>query len=316
VFGLQQRVLAAHARSMDSAVERAWLGVLRRATPRSLAAAACTCKALHAVVLQLRARDVSCSSEDAAVLAPSAEEAAALRAVFVYTSGCSGAASDAEDLTGCGCDCTRCEHERCGCALAADKQPAYTASGLVRPGLPDSPLVECGPACSCSLACPRRVTQRRLASLLSLRRDALRGWGVVTDTALPAGAFVCTYAGELITLDEARRRLTAQDARRAANYIMVLREHVGERLLTTCVDPTARGNVGRFLNHACDGGNLELRAVRSAGWPVPRIAFFTRRRVAADEELTYSYGAGRNGVRACHCGTSACSGWLPFDDAG
>jgi len=176
-------------------------------------------------------------------------------------------------------------------------------------------LVECGPACRCGSGCPSRVTQRRVAAPLSLRRDALRGWGVVTDTALPAGAFVCCYSGELISLDTARRRLAAQDARRAANYILVLREHTRTQLLTTCVDPTARGNVGRFLNHACDGGNLELRAVRSAGWPVPRVAFFARHRVSAGEELTYSYGSGA-GVRACHCGTAACTGWLPFDDAG
>ena len=303
---------------MDSAVERAWTCVLRRATPRTLAAAACTCKALHAAVLQLRARDVSGGTEDVAVLAPSAEDAASLRALFVYTSGCSGEASDAEDLTGGGCDCSSCEPHCCCCALLEDKQPAYSRSGLLRLTQPDLPLVECGPACRCSLECTRRVTQRRVTAPLSLCREALRGWGVVTDCALPAGSFVCIYGGELIALDVARRRLAAQDARSAANYILVLREaaqHAGAQLLTTCVDPTARGNVGRFLNHACDGGNLELRAVRSAGWPVPRVAFFARRRIAAGEELTYSYGAGCS-ARACHCGTAACSGWLPYDDAG
>ena len=299
---------------MERAVEQAWVCVLRRATPRTLAAAACACKALQAIVLQQRALDVSGGAEDAAVLAPSAEAATALRAVFDYTSGCSGAASDAEDMTGGGCDCASCELGSCGCAAAADSRPAYALDGTLRPGQPDSPLVECGPACSCSLACPSRVTQRRVSAPLSLRHDSRRGWGVVADCALPAGAFVCTYAGELIALDEAKRRLAAQDAARVANYILVLREHAGERLLTTCVDPTARGNVGRFLNHACDGGNLELRAVRSAGWPVPRVAFFARRRVAAGEELTYSYGAGAS-ARACLCGTAACSGWLPFDDA-
>ena len=285
---------------MESAVERAWFCVLRRATPRTLAAAACTCKTLHAVVSQLRARDVSGGSEDVAVLAPSAEEAAALRAVFVYTSGCSGAAEDAEDLTGGGCDCTSCEPGGCRCCTQAS-----------------SLLVECGPACSCSPLCPSRVTQRRVAIPLSLRHDALRGWGVVADCALPAGQFVCTYAGELISHAVARRRLAAQDARGSANYILALREHAGAQVLTTCVDPTARGNVGRFLNHACDGGNLDLRPVRSAGWPVPRIVFFARRRIRAGEELTYSYGApGQPGARACCCGTRACTGWLPFDDVG
>jgi histone-lysine N-methyltransferase SETMAR len=126
---------------------------------------------------------------------------------------------------------------------------------------------------------------------------------------------VCTYAGALLPAAEAARRLAEQDARAAPNSILLLREHAGARAWTTCVDPTAAGNVGRFLNHACDGGSLELRAVRMAGWPVPRAAFFTRGRVDAGRELTYAYGApgGFAGTARCCCGTAACTGWLPFD---
>jgi hypothetical protein len=60
--------------------------------------------------------------------------------------------------------------------------------------------------------------------------------------------------------------------------------------------------------------------MRAAGWPVPRAAFFTRRRISAGEELTYAYGAGgsaRGGgtpAKPCYCGTAACTGLLPFDD--
>jgi histone-lysine N-methyltransferase SETMAR len=305
----------------DEAVA-AWACLLRRATPRTLAAAACTCRALAAVVAQLRARDVAAGAEDVPVLAPSPEAAAALRASFQYTHACTGAAAeDAEDLTagGCGCVGASCDPASCPCARARDGACAYTLSGALRAAVGDeeAPLVECGPACGCGARCPNRVTQRRVTAPLSLRRSS-SGWGVVADAALPRGAFVCTYAGELLRCEEAKRRLAAQDAYDAPNYIMVLREHAGGAAYTTCLDPTRAGNMGRFLNHACDGGLLELRAVRVAGWPVPRAAFFTRRRVAAGEELTYAYGlgagaGGASGAKPCHCGTAACSGVLPFD---
>jgi histone-lysine N-methyltransferase SETMAR len=310
--------LLARSPAMHADAAAAWACVLRRATPRTLAAAACTCRALAAAVVQLRACDVAAGAEDVPILAPSLEAAQALRARFEYTHACTGAAADAEDLTGGGCGCVgaACDPAQCACARARDGEPAYSPYGALRASLgEEAPLVECGPACSCGALCPNRVTQRRVSAPLSLHNSRC-GWGVVTDAALPRGAFVCTYAGELLRCEEASRRLAAQDACDAANYIMVLREHTSKHTWTTCIDPTRAGNVGRFMNHACDGGSVELCAVRVAGWPVPRAAFFTRRRVAAGEELTYAYGPGAgHGAKPCHCGTAVCTGVLPFDCA-
>ena len=300
-----------HAVLMQNAEAAAWACVLRRATPRTLAVVACVCRGLRDAATQLRACDVACGTEGVVVLAPSAADAAALRAQFQYTPWCTGAASEAEeDLTGGGCSCVGAVCDPAGCSCAH-----------VGGGVDALPLVECGPACGCGAACANRVTQQRVSVPLLLRRTDERGWGVVADAPLPAGRFMCTYAGELLSVEEARRRLAAQDAAGArCNYVLLVREHAGDRTWTTCLDPTRAGNVGRFLNHACDGGCLELRAVRSAGWPVPRAAFFTRRRVQPGEELTWSYGdtvagAGTRSAAPCHCGTPACTGRLPFDDS-
>ena len=290
----------------------AWARVLRHTSPRPLAVAACVCRDWAAAVHYLRARDVADGTEGVALLACTAAAATELRAQFQYTHASSGAAADAEDVCGGGCSCEGdvCDTELCECSRREEPRDVLSQPAEV-------PQLECGPACSCGTRCPNRATQQRITVPLSLRHTRDRGWAVVCDVALPPGRFVCTYAGEVISRDEASRRLSAQDASGAGNYIMVLREHAGERTFTTCVDPSRVGNVGRFLNHACDGGNLELRAVRAAGWPVPRPSFFTRRRVNVGEELKYAYGtasSGARGNRTCHCRTAACVGFLPFDN--
>ena len=94
-------------------------------------------------------------------------------------------------------------------------------------------------------------------------------------------------------------------------------------MLRTWIDPAARGNVGRFVNHSCEP-NLSAHAVR-AGSLVPRLALFARRDIAAGEELTMTYGDGAEaagggesaalgaGRRPCLCGAATCGGWLPFE---
>lgn len=54
------------------------------------------------------------------------------------------------------------------------------------------------------------------------------------------------------------------------------------------------------------------------GYMLPRVALFAAREIQAGEELTYAYchaaenAAGEGpSMRVCHCGTAACSGYLP-----
>lgn len=204
------------------------------------------------------------------------------------------------------------------------------------------------------------------------------GVGVFTDADLPAGSLVCSYSGEALCAQEAAVRLRRRDAAGDSNYILVTREHqhqsryvgvsegeegddnggdgdavvgAGEsaraRVWVHAVDPTTRGNVGRWLNHACDGGNLAPWMVRSAGAGPRgcRVVFFTTRRVTAGEELRWKYGesaggrgpgkhplpgglsgdvgGGEEGRKEkgvvtrtrCTCATDACRGWMPFDAA-
>ena len=71
------------------------------------------------------------------------------------------------------------------------------------------------------------------------------------------------------------------------------------------IDGSVMWNPARFLNHNCVP-NCEAAIVRQ------RIWLYARRRIQAGEELTYNYGFGLGGFedRPCHCGASACVGFM------
>ena len=134
----------------------------------------------------------------------------------------------------------------------------------------------------------------------------------------------------------------------------VLREWLpsGTAAIRLNIDATRRGNLARFFNHSCDGGNLQLLlarwarpcsprlaqlplpaagsgqptlvahrraclACRRTGCLLPRVVFVTSRAVQQGEELTWCYGRPPNGGpggRPCHCGTSACLGFMPHEE--
>ena len=52
--------------------------------------------------------------------------------------------------------------------------------------------------------CGARVVQRGVTARLALRRSPHKGWGVVATARIAMGQFVCEYAGELVTNQQAR----------------------------------------------------------------------------------------------------------------
>jgi len=288
--------------------------VLRLLSPSDLERAACVNRAWHSAARRLALRDVARGQEAALLLLPSAVDAAKLAAAGASSLVVAAAAGFTYHAF--------LEEEP---LLSPPPSPSLSSPPLATSLCScsaDSPHVrgglECGPACacaSCPASCPLRETQARVAAPLSLRSVAGAGWGVFADAPIRHGAFVCTYAGTPLSVDEARRRLAAQDEHRCDNYVMVLRETLPDgTVLLHAVDPRRRGNIGRFINHACDGGCLELRLVRSAGAKHPRAAFFASRPIETGTELRYAYGTpSAKGSRRCNCGTAACQGTLPFD---
>ncbi len=238
---------------------------------------------------------------------------------------------DGSDAAGCSCD-GDCTLERCPCIQA-------NPFGLVfdRPGgagtparlLPiahgidyDVPVFECGPGCACRGRCANTATLDPVAiPPLMLRPAPDKGLGVFAAAPIPPGTFICEYTGELLRGDEAAERLKRYDAAGGGHALLVVREVLpsGGAALRTHIDATQRGNVARFFNHDCCGGNLEVVMVRSPGALLPRICFFAGSEgVEEGEELTFAYGPPNgdpeSGAPPCRCGASACRGYLSKED--
>ncbi|VVA96364.1 unnamed protein product [Arabis nemorensis] len=212
-----------------------------------------------------------------------------------------------------GCECERCEEGYCQC--------------LVLEGMEEI-ANECGSGCGCGSDCPNRVTQKGISVRLKIVRDEKKGWCLYADQFIKKGQFVCEYAGELLTTDESRRRQNIYDKLRStqsfSSALLVIREHLpsGQACLRINIDATRIGNVARFINHSCDGGNLSTVLLRSSGALLPRLCFFAARDIVAEEELSFSYGDvhitdkknGDNKKLNCSCGSSCCIGTLPCEN--
>lgn len=77
---------------------------------------------------------------------------------------------------------------------------------------------------------------------------------------------------------------------------------------------TGAGNIGRFMNHDCAGGNVIGRTVLVEGDSglMFRVAMFTHAFVPAGTELTYDYQWDMQALQLpCLCGAPACKGWKP-----
>ena len=130
-------------------------------------------------------------------------------------------------------------------------------------------------------------------------------------------------AGEFLTTSEAQERQRMYDQLRKTrkNFVpslLVIREHLpsGNMCIRWNIYATRVGNVARFVNHSCDGGNLQPCLVRLTGSIIPRVVFFARLDILDEEELTFSYGESidRSDAHPCFCGTSSCKGVLPSED--
>lgn len=218
---------------------------------------------------------------------------------------------DFESEYSLGCSCIEKCSDSCLCIHGT---PNYIDHRLCDEKL-EGPVVECNPNCACMETCGNRVVQRGPIDGLIVSQISGKGLGLVTTKFIRKGQFICEYAGEVIGIDEARRRVEAN--KNSMNYVLVVSEHVGDRTIVTCIDPKYFGNIGRYCNHSCEP-NANLVPVR-VETVVPRLCLFASKDIAIGDEITFNYAGGvPNPVHEfshtpCLCGSNHCLGYLPHN---
>ncbi|GAB4833695.1 hypothetical protein Ancab_031942 [Ancistrocladus abbreviatus] len=162
-------------------------------------------------------------------------------------------------------------------------------------------IKECWSKCGCSLQCGNRVVQQGITRSLQVfwTREG-KGWGLRVAEDLPKGAFVCEYVGEILTNTELyERNLQRTGSERHIYPVLLDADWVSESILkdeeALCLDATFYGNVARFINHRCNDANLlEIPVqVETPDRHYYHLAFFTKRKVKAFEELTWGWSKQR-----------------------
>lgn len=183
-----------------------------------------------------------------------------------------------------------------------------------------SGIYECNSYCACKRerTCPNRIVSLGPRKNLKIIQTP-KGFGLTTKSLINQGEFICEYAGEVIGIQEAERRFGEQEIKKSSNYIFILNEYFGKKLLQTIIDPSIIGNIGRYINHSCDP-NCIVIPVRTC-IQVPKLAIFAKKDIMELEEITFDYGSESNikltqnkqvNLIKCLCNSINCRKYLPF----
>lgn len=146
--------------------------------------------------------------------------------------------------------------------------------------------------CSTDLCkCKPNICQNRLLQfgpckylkIINVTYNLKKQCGLIATKEIPKGGFICEYIGEILTKEEAVKRHMFNKLHDKMNYIICLNEYstlsnITEHKTTTepeqqhiqtFIDPTYKGNIGRYLNHSCDS-NCEIFSIRTDG-PLPKL---------------------------------------------
>lgn len=147
-------------------------------------------------------------------------------------------------------------------------------------------LIECGPKCVVGDRCTNRRFQKHENSPCTIFKTEKKGYGLIATSYIPAGVFIMEYVGEVLNSKQFEKRASDYSKQMNAHYYFMA-------LSSDCViDATKKGNISRFINHACDP-NAETQK-----WTVNgelRIGFFSKKAIMPDEEITFDYQFQRYG---------------------
>lgn len=195
------------------------------------------------------------------------------------------------------CDCKPgpagecCNSLGCPCAsLNNDGEGSYDSFGRLKI-FDRSPIFECNSKCSCNANCSQKVVQngRRFKIKLSKCSDE-RGWITLADENIPAGSFIVSYVGEVITNQEACKRFKKYNSMQRTYFFDL--DHFSETGMQCAysIDACEYGNISRFINHSCDPNIIARPVFLDTHDPsLHLVSFFACKDVSAGQELCIDY---------------------------
>ncbi|KAF8786915.1 Histone-lysine N-methyltransferase SUV39H2 like protein [Argiope bruennichi] len=217
------------------------------------------------------------------------------------------------------CSCVDCyENRKECCSHNLDGSFAYNKEQHLQLAV-GYPIYECNKLCKCDNNCINRVVQHGPKVKLAIFRTKNGcGWGLKTLEFITKGQFVLEYLGEIITSQHAEERGEVYD-HLGRTYLF---DMDWEKDCKYTVDSMLFGNASHFINHSCDP-NLETYTVwiNQQDPMLPRIAFFAKKKINPDEELTFDYKMidtrGKQGIPVpedervlCKCNSRNCRKFL------
>lgn len=225
---------------------------------------------------------------------------------------------------GCKCenDCSYQTRKDC-CADMSGGKFAYNSKKRIKIS-PGMPIYECNKTCKCGPECLNRVVQNgQKRSLCIFKTSNGRGWGVKTIKPIFKGQYICQYAGEIITAEEAEYRGKTYDAE-GRTYLFDLDINAGPESAPYTIDAAKFGNISHFINHSCEpNAGVWTVWINCLDPDLPTIAFFALSDIAPGEEITFDYlnqhnkddGKLNDGTElmeamSCKCGSENCRKFL------
>ncbi|KAJ6551653.1 SET domain-containing protein [Mycena capillaripes] len=234
-----------------------------------------------------------------------------------------------------GCDCKgKCDPKSTTCSCLRrqkeylksyfDSGFAYDNKGRLR--MPGVPIFECNSLCGCDDdECRNRVIQHGRKCHVAIKKTEKKGWGVFATKRIYKGTFIGVYSGEYMRDEDSERRGLVYD-KSGRTYLMncdpyYLKELTDQDDIEYTIDAYHAGNFTRFLNNSCDP-NCMVNAcyIDEPDIRKPVMTLFSKRDIAAGEELCFSYqgyepdadDGGKEGSRSivnkCYCGAANCRG--------
>lgn len=182
----------------------------------------------------------------------------------------------------------------------------------------EAPSYECNENCRCEKMCGNKLVQFGPRENLIVKKCEItsKGLGLFTSSEIKKCSFICQYAGEITSEEEAKHRYKIYQENNDFNYIFCIKEKFGNRSLKTFIDATIYANIGRYINHSC-APNTTLYIIRVNN-TIPILAVFANTDIQMNAEITYDYGNNTSietGTKRkkCFCLSMNCKNFLPYE---